>query len=54
MSTEIEARKASEQNFAAMNRMLNGDAAPLADIWSHSTVALRLNRRSTSSFQQAQ
>ena len=26
MSTEIEARKASEQNFVAMNRMLNGDA----------------------------
>ena len=38
MSTEIEVRKASEQNYAAMNRMLNGDAAPLADIWSHSTA----------------
>jgi ketosteroid isomerase-like protein len=38
MSAEIEVRKASEQNYAAMNRMLNGDAAPLADIWSHSTV----------------
>ncbi len=38
MSTEIEVCKASEQNYAAMNRMLNGDAAPLADIWSHSTA----------------
>lgn len=38
MSTEIEVRKASEQNYAAMNRMLNGDAAPLADIWSHNTA----------------
>jgi ketosteroid isomerase-like protein len=38
MSAEIEVRKASEQNYAAMNRMLNGDAAPLADIWSHSAA----------------
>jgi len=38
MSTEIEVRKASEQNYAAMNRMLNGDAASLADIWSHSSA----------------
>lgn len=36
MSTENEVRKASEQFYSALNRMLNGDAAPLADIWSHS------------------
>ena len=36
MSTEIEVRKASEQFYAALNRMINGDAAPLEDIWSHS------------------
>ena len=36
MSTEDEVRKASEQFYAALNRMLNGNAAPLADIWSHS------------------
>ena len=35
MSTEDEVRKASEQFYAAMNRMANGDAGPLSDIWSH-------------------
>jgi ketosteroid isomerase-like protein len=34
MSTEDEVRKASEQFYAALNRMANGDARPLADIWS--------------------
>jgi ketosteroid isomerase-like protein len=34
MSTEDEVRKASEQFYAALNRMANGDASPLADIWS--------------------
>ena len=34
MSTEDEVRKASEQFYAALNRMVNGDARPLADIWS--------------------
>lgn len=28
--------KASRQFYAALNRMLNGDAGPLAAIWSHS------------------
>lgn len=36
MATEDEVRKASEQFYAALNRMANGDAGPLADIWSHS------------------
>lgn len=36
MSTEDEVRKASEQFYAALNRMANGDARPLADIWSQS------------------
>ncbi len=35
MSTEGDVRRASEQFYAALNRMLNGDAGPLADIWSH-------------------
>ena len=35
MSTEDEVRKASTQFYAALNRMLNGDAKPLSDIWSH-------------------
>jgi ketosteroid isomerase-like protein len=34
MSTDDEVRKASETFCAALNRMANGDARPLADIWS--------------------
>jgi len=36
MSTDDEVRNASKQFYAGLNRMANGDAAPLADIWSHS------------------
>lgn len=35
MSTEDDVRKASEQFYAALNRMANGDARLLAEIWSH-------------------
>ena len=35
MSTENEVRKASEQFYAALNRMVKGDAGSLSDIWSH-------------------
>jgi ketosteroid isomerase-like protein len=35
MATEDEVRNASTQFYAALNRMLNGDAQPLSDIWSH-------------------
>lgn len=35
MSTESEIHQASEKFYHALNRMLNGDAGPLADIWSH-------------------
>jgi ketosteroid isomerase-like protein len=43
MSTEDEVRKASKQLYAALNRMLNGDAAPLADIWSHSAAVTTMH-----------
>jgi ketosteroid isomerase-like protein len=36
MSAEDEVREASKQFYGALNRMLNGDAQPLTDIWSHS------------------
>jgi ketosteroid isomerase-like protein len=40
MSAKDEVRKASEEFYAALNKMANGDAASMADIWSHSaTVA---------------
>ncbi len=36
MSAEDEVRKASRQFYVGLNRMVNGDAGPLADVWSHS------------------
>jgi ketosteroid isomerase-like protein len=33
---EDEVRKASNQFYAALNRMLNGDAGPMLEVWSHS------------------
>lgn len=36
MSSEDEVREASAQIYAALNRMLEGDAASLADVWSQS------------------
>jgi len=35
MSTAQEIREVSTQFYAALNRMLNGDARALSDIWSH-------------------
>ena len=43
MATQDEVRKASEQFYAALNRMLNGDAGPLADIWSHSAAVTTMH-----------
>lgn len=43
MSTETEVRKASEQFYAALGQMLNGNAAPLADIWSHSPAVTTMH-----------
>jgi len=35
MAAENEVRAASEKFYFALNRMLNGDAGPLKDVWSH-------------------
>ena len=35
MSAKDEIRKASEDFYAALNRMANGDASSVTDIWSH-------------------
>jgi len=43
MSTEGEVRKASKQFYAGLNRMLNGDADPLQDIWSHGTAVTAMH-----------
>ncbi len=37
MSTEDEVRQASDQFYAALNRMGNGDAGPMMEVWSHSS-----------------
>jgi ketosteroid isomerase-like protein len=43
VSPEDEVRKASEQFYAALNRMLNGDAGPLGNIWSHSAAVTTMH-----------
>lgn len=43
MSTENEVRKASNQFYASLNQMLNGDAQSLSDIWSHGSTATTLH-----------
>jgi ketosteroid isomerase-like protein len=43
MSTEEEVRKASQQFYDALNRMANGDARPLSDIWSHSATVTTMH-----------
>ena len=43
MSTEDEVRKASQQFYAALNRMANGDVSSMADIWSHSATVTTMH-----------
>ncbi|MCG8545786.1 MAG: nuclear transport factor 2 family protein [Alphaproteobacteria bacterium] len=43
MSAEDEVRAASEELYAALNRMLAGDARSLGDIWSHSSTVTALH-----------
>ncbi len=43
MSTEDEVRKASGQFYAALNRMANGNAGSMSDIWSHSTAVTAMH-----------
>jgi ketosteroid isomerase-like protein len=37
MAKEDDVRQASGRFYAALNRMLKGDAGPMTDIWSHSS-----------------
>jgi ketosteroid isomerase-like protein len=43
MSTDNEVRDASEKFYAALNRMLNGDAGSMANIWSHTTTVTSMH-----------
>ena len=40
---EDNVRKASNQFYAALNQMANGDAGSLADVWSHSTTVMAMH-----------
>src|SRR5215212_5366165 len=39
MAVEDEVRQASEQFYAALNRLLNGDPGPMEEVWSHGSDA---------------
>ena len=43
MSAENEVRQASEQFYAALNRVGNGDASSMPDIWSHSATVTTMH-----------
>jgi ketosteroid isomerase-like protein len=43
MKTEDEVRAASEKFYAALNRMFNGNAGSLPDIWSHSATVTTMH-----------
>ena len=43
MLAEDEVRQASEQYYAALSSLLNGDAGPLMQIWSHSPDVTTMN-----------
>ncbi len=43
MTTEEDVRSASKEFYAALNRMLAGDASSLGDIWSHSSTVTTMH-----------
>ena len=43
MAPEEEVRQASKQFYAALNRMANGDAKPMAEIWSHGAAVTAMH-----------
>src|ERR1700676_3085430 len=43
MSTEDEVRTASQQFYAALNNMANGDASAMSEIWSHDAVVTAMH-----------
>lgn len=45
MSPEDEVRETSRQFYAWLNRILNGDAVPLADVWLHRADVTVMHRR---------
>ncbi len=43
MTAKDEVREASKQFYAALNRMANGDAGSMSDIWSHGPLVTALH-----------
>src|ERR687886_179428 len=43
MAVEDEIRQASEQFYAALNRMINGDPEPMMEVWSHGSDVTALH-----------
>src|ERR1700741_5016260 len=43
MAIEDEVRAASDKFYSALNRMSNGDAGPMGEIWSHSTTVTTMH-----------
>jgi uncharacterized protein (TIGR02246 family) len=43
MSAEDEVRRASQEFYAALNRMADGDSGAMADIWSHSATVTTMH-----------
>lgn len=43
MSARDEVCKASERFYTALNRMLNGDAGPLSEVWSHGSAVTTMH-----------
>ena len=43
MSTQDDVRAASTQFYAALNSMTDGDASPMADVWSHDAYVTTLH-----------
>ncbi len=43
MSTEDEVRNASNQFYAALNKMVNGSSQSLSDIWSHGSAVTTMH-----------
>jgi len=42
---ETEVRQASQEFYAALNRMFTGDLAPMAAIWSHGADVMPAENR---------
>lgn len=43
MSAEDEVRKASNQFYAALNKMTNGDVGSISEIWSHNSAVTTMH-----------